>query len=76
MWKHSEGTGRPIPVTFVGDGTVQLTRNAIKVEATEEIPEHWEYESCFIPESVYAVYSEAQSQSAVIDELIIAILEG
>ena len=58
MWIHSEnGDGLKPPVKETSGDYVIVRRNFKRVLASEETPEHWEYEEWQATKEAYDVYS-------------------
>ena len=58
MWqKSSNGEAVKPPEVSIDASGVILTRNHHHVEATEEIPEHWEYDEWQMTKEAYEVYT-------------------
>ena len=76
MWqKSSNGEAVKPPEVSIDASGVILTRNHHHVDATEEIPEHWEYEEWQMSPEQYEVYLAMQAENADLSDALIELAD-
>ena len=70
MWTKSENSNnvKPEEIEFSGNYVI-VRKNFAVVEATEEIPEHWEYDEWQMTKEQYEIYQVVSSQGNALTEL-------
>ena len=76
MWmKSSNGEStKPAEAEFSQAGVI-VRRNFHKIEATEEMPEHWEYEEWQMTKDQYDVYQVMLTETGDIEDALIELAE-
>lgn len=76
MWHKSENgeAVKPLAVSIDTSGVV-LTRNAHLVSATEDKPEHYEYEEAQMSLEAYEVYQYMAEQNNELSDALIELAE-
>ena len=73
MWqKASNGDSQKPPEVSIDSSGVIVTRNHRLIPATEDFPEHWEYEEAQMSHEAYKVYQQMKTEN---DELSDALIE-
>ena len=73
MWtKASNSESQKPPEVSVDASGVIVTRNHRRIHATEEMPEHWEYEEWQMTREQYEIYA---AMTADLDDTAAAICE-
>ena len=76
MWTRAEnGEGVKPPAKEDSGGTVILRRDYTKVAATDEMPEHWEYDEWQMSIDQYEIYQYYESQIADQSDALIELAE-
>ena len=76
MWqKTSNGeAAKPAEVSIDASGVV-LTRKHRHIQASEDIPEHWEYEEWQMSHEQYEVYQAMQAENADLSDALIELAD-
>lgn len=70
MWVHAEGSERPDNVDSTSSKSyVYVRNNIVVVEATEDVPEHYEWDELEIPKSSWEIWETAEGNSDAIAEI-------
>lgn len=73
MWtRASNGESQKPPEVSIDTSGVIVTRNYKHIEATEEMPEHWEYDEWQMTHEQYEVYQQMKAEN---DDLTDALIE-
>lgn len=74
MWIKAENSDnqKPAAVSIDASGVI-ITRNWKKVEATDERPEHWEYEEWQMSHEQYEVYLTMKAEMADTEDALIEL---
>lgn len=76
MWKRTEnGESRKPPEVFTDNSGVIVRRDYKQVPATEDMPEHWEYEEWQMSHAQYEVYQAMRAESNDIEDALIELAE-
>ena len=76
MWqKSSNGEAVKPPEVSIDASGVILTRNHHHISATEEAPEHWEYEEWQMTAEQYEVYLAMQAENADLSDALIELAD-
>lgn len=76
MWNVSENSEQTKPPALERSGnTVILRRNYSHVNATEEKPEHWEYEERQMTIGQYEIYQEGKKDAEDLGDAILELAE-
>lgn len=74
MWKKSENSESVMPKFMeVSGNSIILRRNFRFVEATEMLPEHYEYEECQMTKEQFEIYKVFESRLKEQDDALIEL---
>ena len=76
MWKKSSNAEsvKPAEVSMDASGVI-IRKSYHRVEATEEVPEHWEYLEAQMTKEQYDVYLAMQAETSDIEDALIELAE-
>lgn len=76
MWtKSSNSESQKPPVVSIDASGVIVRKNFQVIPATEEMPEHWQYDEAQMTKEQYDVYEMMQSETSDIEDALIELAE-
>ena len=76
MWTKTENSNATIPAALEMSGNMVIVRRRFKrIDATAEMPEHYEYEEWQMTADQYAVYQAMTEQMQTQEDAIVELAE-